>query len=181
MRNATIRGFLAVGVLTAGVFFSGPRAEAQVWGEVHVRVAPPVPRVEVVAVSPGPAWVWVPGYWNWNGRAYVWIGGRYVDADPGFVWVAPRYVHRGPRVVYVRGYWWNPTIHRRYYGHSHFRVAPRRVYVPSAPHPRHRYAPARDTGYYGPPGHRGGRGHGHPGRGVGHERGRGRGHGRHGH
>src|SRR5262245_57278737 len=125
MRNPLTRGILAAAVLAATVTVWPDDARAQIRGEVRVLVAPPPLRAEVLTVAPGPGWVWVRGYWHWNGRGYVWIGGRYVAPDPGFVWVAPRYVHRGPRVVYVRGYWWNPHIQKRHYGHSHFRVAPR--------------------------------------------------------
>src|SRR5215510_3382510 len=33
---------------------------------VYVADAPPPMQTEVVAVSPGPDFVWVPGYWNYN-------------------------------------------------------------------------------------------------------------------
>ena len=45
-----------------------------------IRVAPPPPRREVVAVSPGPRYVWTDGYYRWNHGAYVWAPGRYVDS-----------------------------------------------------------------------------------------------------
>src|SRR6185503_3806804 len=30
---------------------------------------PPPPQVEVVPISPGPDYVWAPGWWSWNGGA----------------------------------------------------------------------------------------------------------------
>jgi hypothetical protein len=38
---------------------------------------PPPPRVEYVPVAPGPAYVWMPGYWSWHGRGYGWRGGHW--------------------------------------------------------------------------------------------------------
>lgn len=73
--------------------------------EVIVTQAPPPPRNEVVVVSPGPAYVWIPGAWVWQGR-WVWEGGRWsVPPRPGGVWVSHRYVYRGGTHVYVHGGW----------------------------------------------------------------------------
>jgi hypothetical protein len=61
-------------------------------GRLYVRVAPPRPVVEAAVVSPGPGYVWVPGYQRWDGRAYVWVPG---------VWMrAPR-----ARARWVPGHW----------------------------------------------------------------------------
>ena len=38
---------------------------------------PPPPRVEYVPVAPSVAYVWVPGYWQWHGRAYAWRPGHW--------------------------------------------------------------------------------------------------------
>src|SRR6185437_16541313 len=45
--------------------------------EIYVRIGPPPPRTEVVPVL-RPGYVWVPGYWNWNGRRYVWVRGHRI-------------------------------------------------------------------------------------------------------
>ena len=46
---------------------------------VIVTQQPPPAQVEVVTVSPGPAYQWAPGYWSWNG-AWVWVGGGWIQA-----------------------------------------------------------------------------------------------------
>ena len=61
-----------------------------------VTVAPPVPQVEVVPAAPGVGFVWIPGYWNWQGGRHVWVAGYYEHGRPGYHWVAHRWV-QGPR------------------------------------------------------------------------------------
>ena len=74
--------------------------------EVVVAQAPPTPIVETIPVSPGPAYVWTPGYWYWGGGRWVWYRGAYVVRPHSHaVWVGPRYVRRGGGYVWVRGYW----------------------------------------------------------------------------
>ena len=73
--------------------------------EVEVDQAPPALYVEEVGVAPGPGFVWIGGFWGWNGH-WVWQAGHWGHPPRrGALWVAPRYVFRGGRHVYVRGYW----------------------------------------------------------------------------
>jgi len=73
--------------------------------EVTVTEAPPPPIVETVAVSPGPAFVWIDGVWAWHGR-WVWEGGHWAHPPrPGAVWVPHRYEYRNGVHVFVRGGW----------------------------------------------------------------------------
>ncbi len=73
--------------------------------EVVVTQAPPPVIVEQVVVRPGPAYLWVPGYYAWNGR-WVWERGHWVlPPRRGAVWVPHRYVYRGGVHVYVHGGW----------------------------------------------------------------------------
>ena len=74
--------------------------------EIVVKQAPPKARVEVIAVRPGPAYVWVPGYWTWETSAYVWTPGVWVlPPEPAAVWVPPRYEPRSGVGVFISGYW----------------------------------------------------------------------------
>ena len=69
---------------------------------VYVKVAPPAPIVEVRAVAPSHAHVWIGGYHRWNGTAYVWVPGRYaLPPHPGQVWVPGHWSHHK-----VHGYHW---------------------------------------------------------------------------
>ncbi|HJU21803.1 MAG TPA: hypothetical protein VJ891_04780 [Casimicrobiaceae bacterium] len=79
-------------------------APAGALADVVVRFGPPPPRYEVVPV-PQPGWVWVPGYWNWNGRRYVWVKGHRVHARRGYHWAPDRWVDRHGRWYRERGHW----------------------------------------------------------------------------
>jgi len=76
-----------------------------VGSEVYVDSAPPPPIVESVTVAPDPAFIWIGGFWGWEGR-WVWHAG-YWGRPPhrGAVWIGPHYAFRGGRHVWVRGGW----------------------------------------------------------------------------
>jgi hypothetical protein len=95
-----IRDRLFVGI--CGIALAVSAASAQ----VVVRIGPPPP---VVVERPGPpshaGWVWLPGYYRWDGRRYIWVGGYWAKPPrPRAVWVAGRWV-RGGGYVWVKGYW----------------------------------------------------------------------------
>jgi WXXGXW repeat (2 copies) len=101
-------GFMraGVGVLLAGFVF-GAVTCAEAGARVYVRIGPPAPRVDVRVVSPGPRYVYVPGYYRNEGRGYAWVhGGWVVPPRPRAVWVAPRWVRdRRHGWYFVEGYW----------------------------------------------------------------------------
>ena len=74
-------------------------------GEVEVAGPPPAPIVETVTVAPDPAFIWIGGFWAWEGR-WVWRPG-HLDRPPrpGARWFAGGYVFRGGRHVWVRAGW----------------------------------------------------------------------------
>ncbi|SPE50080.1 conserved exported hypothetical protein [Verrucomicrobia bacterium] len=68
--------------------------------------APPAAQVEVVPVSPGPSYYWVPGYWSWRGGVWVWVGGSWVLRPyPGAVWVGGHWGRHGRGVVWIGAGW----------------------------------------------------------------------------
>ena len=93
------RALLALALIT-GCF------SATAWSQVIVRVRPPRVVVERPLPPPGPRYVWLPGYYRWNGIRYIWVPGRYViPPRPGVVWIAPRWIQRNGTWVFIRGYW----------------------------------------------------------------------------
>ena len=75
-------------------------------GEVIVTEDPPAPVYETVGVAPGPGFIWIGGYYHWNGGRWVWYRGHYArPPHPGAAWVGARYEFRGGRRVYIAGYW----------------------------------------------------------------------------
>lgn len=72
---------LCVAAFISGCAHSEPRHRVRA-REVVVTQPPPPPQSEVIPPAPGPNYVWVPGYWAWDGkRRYVWQSGHY-EARP---------------------------------------------------------------------------------------------------
>ncbi len=75
-------------------------------GRVYIRTGPPPVRAEVVAVSPGPGYVWVPGYYAYERGAYVWVAGRYMRPPRARARWVPGHWQRDRRGWYfVEGHW----------------------------------------------------------------------------
>ncbi|RMH40928.1 MAG: hypothetical protein D6689_12370, partial [Deltaproteobacteria bacterium] len=71
----------------------------------YVSAAPPQPLYEEMTPAPGPGYVWVDGYWHWNGYDWEWIPGQWVVRYDGYVYIEPYYGFVDGRYVYVPGYW----------------------------------------------------------------------------
>ena len=75
---------------------------------VYIARRPPVARVEVISVRPGPSYVWMAGYWGWGGVDYYWVPGRWTVPPQRVytVWVPGRWDHhRGHGWHYRPGHW----------------------------------------------------------------------------
>jgi hypothetical protein len=66
---------------------------------------PPAPLVETAGEPPAYDYVWVDGYWHWDGAEWIWISGRWVPPMAGLAFVEPAYYTSGSACVYVPGYW----------------------------------------------------------------------------
>lgn len=67
-----------------------PRGRIVVRGVVAA--APPAPRVEVYGAPPYPGYIWIGGFWRWNGSGHVWVPGRWAAPHPGYRWVPRHWV-----------------------------------------------------------------------------------------
>jgi hypothetical protein len=74
--------------------------------EIATTEPPPTPQREIIVERPTPAYVWLPGYWMWQGERYVWMAGHWeIPPRANVAWVPPRWEWRGRRYVFVAGYW----------------------------------------------------------------------------
>ena len=74
-------------------------------GGVYVRTGPPPLRREVIVASPGPGYIWVPGYYRYDRGAYVWVGGRYERPPRGRArWVPGHWQNSRRGLYYVQGH-----------------------------------------------------------------------------
>ena len=83
-------------------------------GYVIVREAPPTVIVERRPSPPSGEYVWIDGYWHWNGRQYVWLGGQWVrPPHEHYIWIAPRYERHEQGYRYMPGQWREEQQERR--------------------------------------------------------------------
>ena len=67
---------------------------------------PPAPRVEIRDVAPSPDYIWLPGYWDWNGRDYVWRSGEWAEApSPQTVWIPGHWEQTPEGYTWISGHW----------------------------------------------------------------------------
>jgi hypothetical protein len=121
----------------------------------YVTSMPPEPLYEEMSASPGYGYVWIDGFWHWNGSEWVWVSGRWTQEQAGYEYVQPYYGYdTGGQVVYYPGYWsrpdqipqgWNVRDHRD--GRPIVVSRPPGTTVPP---------PRGGTGYRPPPGNVGG-------------------------
>jgi hypothetical protein len=69
---------------------------------------PPEPLYEQMTPSPGEGFVWIDGYWHWNGYEWVWVSGRWEQQQDGYVYVQPFYDYVDGSYIYTPGYWSQP-------------------------------------------------------------------------
>lgn len=71
-----------------------------------VSQTPPPPMPDPIPVSPGSNYIWMPGYWSWNGAAWVWVAGRWAVCPwQGAVWIGGHWVRSATGFVWIPGYW----------------------------------------------------------------------------
>ena len=75
----------------------------------YVNSMPPEALYETMTSSPGYGYVWIDGYWHWNGYEWVWMSGRWVTEQTGYVYIQPYYDYdSGGSYVYYPGHWSRP-------------------------------------------------------------------------
>ncbi len=107
----------------------------------YVSGMPPDPLYEQVPPSPGDGFVWIDGYWHWNGEEWVWVGGRWEEQQDGYVYVEPYYTEVEGAYIYTPGYWRSGTsipqgwiVQRNVGSRRPPVVRPPSTYVPSQGH-----------------------------------------------
>jgi hypothetical protein len=100
-RRMNMRRFLPTALIAIAMGVGSLHAQ-----EVIVKVHPPREVVETRVAAPGPGYVWIGGYHQWNGNAYAWTPGRWeLPPRPHAVWVRHRWVHRHGGWVLAEGHW----------------------------------------------------------------------------
>ncbi len=98
-----MRKYLCSLALAASAFLFEPACAPDL---VYVRVGPPVPIVEARVVAPGPGYVWISGFYRWDGRAYFWVPGRWERPPSRYhAWVPGHWAQRRRGWYWVEGHW----------------------------------------------------------------------------
>jgi hypothetical protein len=97
-----IRKTLLAAALAAAATIGHGVASAR--ADIDVYIAPPAPRYEVVP-PPRVGYVWVPGYWGWNGHRHDWHRGHWEHERHGYAYVPPRWNRHGDRWRFDDGHW----------------------------------------------------------------------------
>jgi len=99
---------LILGAAPIGAFVAP--AQAQVAVEITAGIAPPPLPVYDQPPIPGPGYVWVPGYWAWNGDEYYWTPGYWATPPAvGLYWTPPYWAFVDGSYDFYPGYW-GPTV-----------------------------------------------------------------------
>jgi hypothetical protein len=74
------------------------------WAPPPMLTEPPPPP------PPRPDYVWVGGYWVWEGN-WVWAYGHWLPPPhPRYHWINPYYEHRDDHVIFIPGFWGPPNV-----------------------------------------------------------------------
>lgn len=96
-----MKKFLFTAVFASALMIPGAKA-----ADVIVRFGPPARPREVIVARPGPQYVWVPGYYRWEGARYGWVAGSWaLPPRPRAVWVPGRWTRRHGGYVWIAGRW----------------------------------------------------------------------------
>jgi len=102
LRGKNLPAILAAAALVALLGTGVDDAAAR----VYIQPAPPPVVVETRPAPPGRHYVWMGGYYQWNGRGYVWVPGHW--ARPPYhrvAWVPGRWRHTPHGWYWVPGHW----------------------------------------------------------------------------
>jgi hypothetical protein len=81
-------------------------ASAAIAVNLSVGIAPPPLLVYAQPPIPRPGYLWMPGYWAWNGTAYYWVPGVWVlPPRAGLLWTPPWWGWVDGVYVWHAGYW----------------------------------------------------------------------------
>jgi len=101
MSWATLRRYLLFALFLLSV---SAAAFAQI--QVYVSFGPPPIPVYEQPICPGDGYIWIPGYWAWDGYEYYWVPGSWVlPPTIGVLWTPGYWEWGGSGFFFHQGYW----------------------------------------------------------------------------
>ncbi|WP_114239411.1 YXWGXW repeat-containing protein [Dyella sp. C9] len=84
----------------------GAQAGVSIGVGISVGVPPPPLPIYVQPAIPAPGYIWVPGYWAWDGDGYYWVPGTWIlPPFVGALWTPGWWGWSGGLYVFHAGYW----------------------------------------------------------------------------
>jgi YXWGXW repeat-containing protein len=103
-----IARFLCSLLLAVGSLAIPAQSRAQVAVGIVVQIGPPELPIYEQPLCPGDGYIWVPGYWAWDGDGddYYWVPGTWVLVpEVGFFWTPGYWAWGGSGFIFYEGYW----------------------------------------------------------------------------
>jgi hypothetical protein len=101
MNKTTIIATCAI-LLSATSFTASARTNIDF--DIFIGNPPPPARHEVIP-APRAGNVWIPGFWDWNGRRHTWVRGHWERARTGYVYEKPQWQQTDRGWHLARGEW----------------------------------------------------------------------------
>ena len=95
---------LSIAVVAGSATYFAPVAQAGVNLNVDIGIPPPAPRYEPVPVARD-GYIWIQGYWGWDGVRHVWYGGHWEPERRGYIYVPAHWDRVGDHWRYREGHW----------------------------------------------------------------------------
>jgi len=100
-----INRFVLMSLIFAALFMFGAPQVAPAAIVFSVSISPPPLPVYAQPACPGPGYMWVPGYWAYDG-GYFWVPGTWVMIPQiGYYWTPGYWGWNGSLFVFNAGYW----------------------------------------------------------------------------
>ena len=71
-----------------------------------VPARPPEVREEIRPSCPDEGWIWIAGYWHWDGDEYQWVEGAWVPPREGYSHYSANYLFINNQWMYQAAYWY---------------------------------------------------------------------------
>lgn len=95
---------LSIAMVAGSASFIAPVAQAGVNVNLEIGVPPPEPQYEPVPAARD-GFVWIQGFWGWDGNRHVWHGGHWEHERRGYVYHPAQWDRGGDRWKFHEGYW----------------------------------------------------------------------------
>ena len=105
MKNKSFMyAILSIAIIAGGTSLVAPVAQAGVNLNLELGIPPPEPRYEPVPVARD-GFIWIQGFWGWDGNRHVWHEGRWEHERRGYAYRPEHWERVGDHWRFREGGW----------------------------------------------------------------------------